>query len=103
MQKLKVFSIRDSRAGIFKAPFFQLSMGEAERNFTRLVNDKQSIQNQFPTDFDLYYLGEYLDDTGKFELLPTPQHVIKAVQVHEAPPKFNGGIPFKKAQKRSKN
>lgn len=78
--QLKMFSIRDSKAEVFNTPYFAKSHGEAERNFHMLVKDDKTLPGQFPDDFDLYYLGTYDDFTGLTESLPTPQHVIKAVQ-----------------------
>jgi len=76
----KMFSIRDSKAEAYGNPVFLNSHGEAERSFQQLAQDPKTTINQFPTDFDLYYLGDFDDISGKMELLPTPQHVIKAVQ-----------------------
>lgn len=75
----KVYSIRDAKAEIFRSPFFKLTQGEAERDFRTLVNDEKSQVNMYPEDYDLYFLGEYDDNSGKIVALDTPQHVIKAV------------------------
>lgn len=77
---LKIFSIRDAKCETFNTPFYQKTHGEAERNFHKLVQDDKSTINQFPEDYDLYYLGEYDDNTGLTKGLDTPQHVAKAVQ-----------------------
>lgn len=79
--QLKVFAIRDSKAEIFNLPFFNKTPGEAERNFKSLVNDGKSTVSQYPDDFDLYYLGEYDDQSGVVKSLDTPQHIVKAVQL----------------------
>lgn len=76
----KMYSIRDSKAEIFHPPFFNLTHGQAERNFTELVNDEKSTLSKHPEDFDLYYVGEYDDMTGKIQALDTPQHLCKAIQ-----------------------
>lgn len=80
---LKVFSIRDAKAGVFFNPFYKTSHGEAERDFHHAVNDDKTTLNRYPEDFDLYYLGQYDDNTGKFESLDTPLHVKKAIQCFE--------------------
>lgn len=80
-QVLKMFSVRDSKTEIFNPPFFSRTHGDAERSFHQLVNDNKTTVNQFPEDYDLYYLGEYDDATGKFSPEPTPKHLIKAVSV----------------------
>lgn len=77
---LKMFSIFDAKASIFHPPFYKRSHGEAERDFSQTANNKETQLNQFPEDYDLYYLGEYDDNSGKFEPLKSPQHVTKAVQ-----------------------
>lgn len=78
---LKVYSIRDTKAEVYNTPFMKKTHGEAERDFTSLVKDEKSMPNQYPEDFDLYHLGIFDDQTGKFEPLATPQHIIKAVNV----------------------
>lgn len=89
----KVFCIRDSKAGYFGIPFCKQSHGEAEREFRNIVNQPGTPQqpnnvNLYPEDFDLYFLGDYDNNTGKHQLLDSPQHVIKAIQcvkVDQAP------------------
>lgn len=85
---LKMFSIRDTKAEIFNPPFYKNTHGEAERDFTSVVNDEKSMPFKYPEDYDLYYLGTYDDQTGKIESQPTPEHVLKAVQL-----KRNSQVP----------
>jgi len=80
----KVFSIRDAKSELFGTPFFNLTHGEAERNFKTLVNDPKSSVNQYPEDFDLYYLGSYDDVSGKMIPNDSPEHLVKAVNVFTA-------------------
>lgn len=77
--KLKAFALRDSKGEIFHTPWFQKTHGEAERSLKELIKDEKSMVNKYPEDYDLYHLGEYDDQTGKFQALDTPQHVIKAI------------------------
>lgn len=81
--QLKVFSIRDAAAEVFNPPFYKRAMGEAERDFMNLANDEKSNLYQHPEHFDLYYLGDYDDNSGKFFPLDTPQHIVKAISVKE--------------------
>ncbi|AXH74004.1 MAG: nonstructural protein [Microviridae sp.] len=76
----KMFSIYDQKSGTFHVPFFKPTHGEAERDFRSAVNDPKSTLNQYPDDFDLYYLGEYDSNVGKFAPLDSPNHCLKAVQ-----------------------
>lgn len=79
--ELKAFSIRDSKGEIFNPPFFKKTLGEAERDFHQLCKDDKSMPAKYPEDYDLYYLGNYDDCSGKFMPLDTPQNMVKAVQV----------------------
>lgn len=77
----KIYSIRDQKSEAFGPPFYKATHGEAERDFTQIVNDEKSTIKKFPEDFDLYHLGEYDDLTGLIKPLDTPQHIIKAIQL----------------------
>lgn len=79
--ELRVYTIRDAKGEVFHPPFYKKTHGEAERDFQTLVRDGKSQVNQYPEDFDLYYLGTYDDYTGKLSSLDTPQHMMKAVQL----------------------
>lgn len=83
---LKAYSIRDSKGEVYHNPFYKHTHGEAERDFTTAVNDSNPNNNfaMYPEDFDLYYLGDYDNITGKFEALPSPQHIVKAVNVKKS-------------------
>lgn len=76
--QLKIYSIRDSKGEVYNTPFFQKTHGEAERNFRQLVSDEKSLVSKYPLDFNLYYLGDYDDQTGKIEPLKAPQHIMEA-------------------------
>jgi len=78
--QLKIYSIRDAKAGIFHNPWMKNTHGEAERDFTELTKDEKSMVSKYPEDFDLYFLGSYDNVTGKLEPLDTPQHVSKAIE-----------------------
>ena len=83
---LKMYSIRDAKSEIFNKPWFAITHGEAERNFTAAVNDEKTSLHNHPEDFDLFYVGMYDDNTGKLTALQTPEHIIKAVQVKKSAP-----------------
>lgn len=84
--ELKAFSIRDAKAEIFNPPFYKKTHGEAERDFKTLVNDPKSQVHMYAEDYDLYFIGVYDDNSGKFLPLDTPQHLVKAVQLKEGSP-----------------
>jgi hypothetical protein len=77
---LKMFTIRDAKAEVFNTPFFQKTHGEAERSFRSACQDEKTNIFKYPEDFDLYYLGEYDDQTGKFKPMDTPVHCVKGIE-----------------------
>ncbi len=62
-KKMKIYAIRDSKAGAFRLPFFQTTDGVAARQFAMFINDPLGDKEVYncPEDFDLYYIGEYND------------------------------------------
>lgn len=83
--KLQVYSIRDAKGEVYNTPFFQKTHGEAERNFRELVKDEKSMVAKYPEDFDLYHLGTYDDQSGTFQTLDTPLHMLKAINAQPRP------------------
>lgn len=79
--ELRAYSIRDSKGEVFHPPFYKKTHGEAERDFTSLVRDDKSQVGSYPDDYDLYHVGMWDDQSGKFSPLDTPQHIVKAVQL----------------------
>lgn len=82
--ELKIFTIRDSKGEIFHPPFYCKTHGEAERTFRELAKDPNSLISKYPEDYDMYALGTYDNNTGKIAAIDTPQHVVKAVNLHNA-------------------
>lgn len=77
----RIYAIKDSKAGLFNIPFFQVTHGTAERAFLELVKDPQSFVHKYPADYDLYFLGAYDDTTGSIEKELTPQHIVSGSQL----------------------
>lgn len=75
----KMYSIKDNKAEMYHVPFYANTHAEAERNVTTVVNDEKTSIGQYPKDFDLYFLGEFNDNLGKFDLLPAPQHMCECI------------------------
>lgn len=79
--RLKMYSVRDTKAEIYHAPWYKNTHGEAEREFQTIADDPKSTIYKHPEDYDLYFVGEYDDQTGKIEACVTPQHIQKASHV----------------------
>ena len=61
--KLGIYAMHDDASGIFLAPSFESSDDVAIRNF-----DFAMVKNEMmafkPSDFSIYYLGEFDNETG---------------------------------------
>lgn len=73
----KVYNVKDSKGGFYLMPFYVHSEEEALRFMRNSVLDVTHPFAKNPEDFDLYYLGEFDDITGKFDLLDSPAHLVK--------------------------
>ena len=71
----KLFSIYDSKAQAFNDPVYVPNQALAERAFKLAANDPQSFIGQSPTDYTLFYLGEWDDATCQHALCDTPQAI----------------------------
>lgn len=83
---LKIYATYDSKGQFYHNPFFKQTPGEAERDFRTAVNDSKTQLNQYPEDFDLFYLGQYDTLTGKLVPLATPEHIIKGIHCLKTQP-----------------
>jgi len=86
---MKMYTIRDAKGKYHHLPIFQKSHGEAERFIKTIVTDENPKQlpghyanvSKYPQDYDLYYLGDFLEEHGKMNLLDAPQHIINCDSV----------------------
>lgn len=83
---LKIFSVRDMKADLYGRPFFDQSIGNAIRSFGDQVNANQPDNILFlhPEDFELYYLGEFDDNTGEITLKKREQIAVASNMVRKA-------------------
>lgn len=70
--KLEIYTIYDAAIDAYGRPTFMRSRGEAMRMFTDVANDKQTNIGQHPSDFGLFYLGDFDDVNGVFDLEKVP-------------------------------
>lgn len=76
--KMKIYAVRDRATDQYGTPMFFVASGQAMRSFTDEINraEKDNQLYQHPDDFDLYELGEYETNTGKFETKEPEMKVI---------------------------
>lgn len=61
---LKAFTIYDSKAKAYKAPFFELNSGTAIRAVMEVVNTPGHGLGKYATDYTLFEIGEFDDSKG---------------------------------------
>jgi len=65
--RYKIVTVRDRALDTFGQPVFVAAIGAAVRSFGDQIKDEGSPMAKHPEDFDLYYIGEYDDQTGEFD------------------------------------
>lgn len=82
--KYKIVSIRDDAVQAFGQPMFMVALGQATRGFADEVNNESGPMGKHPSDYSLYELGSYDDETGKFENLESPRLLSRGADVSKA-------------------
>lgn len=78
--EVKVYSIKDAKAGYFHSPIFANNPAQAQRTFHSIVNDPQSPISKYPEDYSLWQLGVWDNVTG-FIKGQEPSHLCTAMDV----------------------
>lgn len=73
-----LFAVRDRSADCFGAPFSMQTEGMAIREFQQMCKDPTHAFGKWPTDFSLYKLGYFNDNSGKVEALQEPLFLCSA-------------------------
>lgn len=63
----KLFSVYDKKAEAYLQPIMANTIGEVKRQFMDIVNDGKSPFGKHPEDFELYHIGEWDDNTGRYK------------------------------------
>lgn len=66
---LKIFTVYDSKAEAYLKPFFLRSTGEAIRAFEENCNDINANFFKYPSDYTLFEIGSYNDNTTEIVTL----------------------------------
>ena len=74
--KIELYTIYDSKSGVYNKPFYQLNDDVCRRTASDLLMGETDIA-MHPEDFSLFHLGNYNDERAKFELLDAPRLVLK--------------------------
>lgn len=85
--KTEIYSLFDRAVATYARPMFAVAAGQVLRDLKVAVNDQQRQENlvMHSADFDLYKLGSFDDQTGRFELLDKPELVLNCGALKEVP------------------
>lgn len=73
---MKLFTVKDIKSSSFGAPFQSVSSGSACRVVAMSMDDKNSLLSRFPSDFEVWEVGEFDETTG---LLTSSLHFVAQV------------------------
>lgn len=73
MHTLKIFTVYDSKAEAYLAPFFCANAAVACRSFQGAVQDPQHDFHRWAADYTLFEIGEWHQDKG--ELVQHQAHI----------------------------
>lgn len=85
----QVFTAYDNKTKAFLPPFQLRTSEEAIRGFTEVCNTQDHQFQKYPEDYSLYLLGEFDDNTGRYENEQEPKLLITGRQITTGkPPKI---------------
>lgn len=80
---MRLFSVFDKKAAVYSAPFLSHSQATASRDFRHAVNDVASQICKYAEDYDLYELGDWLEDSGEINQHAAPLFVVNGASLKE--------------------
>jgi hypothetical protein len=71
-----MYTLYDSKAEFYSAPFFSPNEQVATRDFHKLIYVTGAIAPSYAGDFTLFEVGSFNSDSGLFEALPNLRQVV---------------------------
>ena len=93
-----VYAIYDSGVSTWLKPVYAKNNGEILRSFTEICNDSQSQFFKHPSDYTLFELGTFDDDSGVFTLHKVPNRLVMAQDLFRPPVGGAGGLPQERSE-----
>lgn len=75
-----IYAILDKQIGEFHEPMTLPSDIVAKRSFAIVTQDSRLHVKYFPTEFDLFKIGEYDHKTGQLKACPTPVFIMNGAE-----------------------
>lgn len=87
--KIQIFSVFDSKTGVYGQPNFLLNKGAALRAWQDVANDTSSNIGRHPADHTMFHIGTWDDETGTVTMLEAKENLGCALEFVKPNP-----IPF---------
>lgn len=81
--KLIAVSVFDLATETYGRPFFVPHVGAAIRSFMDEVNRDDSELGKHPSDYDLFEVGAFDDNTGTFTVPPQPSRLARGAELSQ--------------------
>ena len=73
---LNAYAVHDDKGLIFARPFFMPTHGQAMRAFGESCQDPNSMPMKYPSDFRLYFIGTFDEETATLSSLGKPPELL---------------------------
>ncbi len=81
---MKMYTIYDKKMGTHIPPMFVDNIVQIQRDLQNLLKNPESKFAQFPSDYEIYYLGTYDYKTSTFDLTDKPVFEMNISELLEA-------------------
>lgn len=65
--KTGIFTVYDTKTEAYLIPFYMPTPSAAQRAVADILRDPEHQFSRHPADYNLFYIGDYDDQTGKIE------------------------------------
>lgn len=77
-----VYCVRDVKVGFDTRFLIEANDDAARRGFSMAINTTTSMMNYQPSDYELYKIGDFDVESGRFEPTQIPQFLIGGAEVY---------------------
>lgn len=81
--QLGMYAVYDNKVEYWQSPMFVRHGQDAMRFFVSACKYEDTMMREFPSQFDLYFLGYFNDQDGVFEPHLPPQKVMSGRDIEE--------------------
>lgn len=80
--KIAIWTMRDIKMGSYKRPMVAHEP-ELVRGLHQVAQNPESDLNKYPTDFEIYEIGEFNTDTGIVNGFEKPEFKMNVTELHQ--------------------